>query len=114
MSKIVEITKRLTMLEYAGQQEHNEDNLDDNDKDGDTKKSLQAIDFSVEEGIYQAGELVDIFRGILSRINNREGSTLESNSNNSHVFPMNDLHPTHAYGIMIDWDASKFKDEKDQ
>lgn len=107
MSRIVQITKSLTIGDSNNQAKHD---LEEEDEYGNKKS--QVVNFEVEDGIYQAGDLVEIFKRILLRMNNND-SKQEVAKSDSHVFPINDLHESSKYKSTVDWDYLLSKEDRE-
>lgn len=82
------------------------------DEDGPKKSAISAsaaqspANFDIEDGIYQAGDLVDKFRGILLRMN--KGGADKSMSGETQkeiVFPFNELYKTSPFKEIYDWES---------
>lgn len=114
MSQIVQITKRLTILDRKEIVKHiDDDDDDDQELDSITSKNYEAIKVDVEDGIYQAGDLVKIFRDILKRMNTGTHETGSSGVTHAHNFPLNDLHPESKYGITVDWEDLLTREDRE-
>ncbi len=101
LTRIVQITKSLTILDNVAA--HTNEN--EEDEENQQIVQAQAISFEMEPGIYQAGELVEIFNNIMKKMNGTTNTISDESSRSSeHAFPLNDLHPTSKYRSTIDWE----------
>ena len=78
------------------------------DESSDEIKTGQTgpLNFEVEDGIYEAGELVDKFRKILVRMNKADNATNQDPNAESQLiqFPYNELYKTSPYSEIYDWE----------
>ena len=107
MSRIVQITKSLTIMDSNATKPVEED---EDEEDAPVQQN-QGLNFEVEEGIYQAGDLVEIFQRILMRMNTSVNDSSGSGRSEAHVFPLNDLHESSKYRSTVDWEHLASKED---
>ncbi len=66
---------------------------------------MSPANFDIEDGIYQAGDLVDKFRGILKRMNKGDASkSMGGETEMEMVFPFNELYKSSPFKDIYDWE----------
>lgn len=113
MSQIVQITKKLTILDRKDPVKLMEEEDEDENEEDTSNLKGEAIRVDVQDGIYQAGDLVKIFRDILKRMNTGTQDTCPLGSTRSHNFPLNDLHPDSKYRMTLDWEDLIGREDRD-
>lgn len=114
LTQIVNITKKLTTIDRSEAVKNEDD--EDVDEDMEETHSVnkdEAINFDVQDGIYQAGDLVKIFRDILQRMNASDTPAKDTAVSHCHEFPMNDMNPSSKFKMTIDWEDIMSKDDKE-